>query len=327
LELVVHPFDFRTAAEFWGMSSNPAAAFELFAYIGGTPAYPTFAGGDTPRNGNVDRWVCRRLLDPSSALFREGRIIVAEDQELSDQQLYWGLLGTVAAGNVRWKDIDEALGAKKGSLSHALRIVIDAGWLFRRDDPMRKNRSTYELREPIVRFHRLVIEPNDHRLSLGVDPLRVWQDVEPGVASLILGAELERLAYEWCLVFAATSTFGGVASAAGPTSLIRSVDDGHGGTIRDLDLAVVENTSRGGRRLLALGEVKAHTSKVGVRLLDRLDIAASAIKRHPPIGVDTSGDIKRVLVSRSGFTNELRRLQLSRPDIELVDLDRLYHGE
>jgi uncharacterized protein len=327
LELVVHPFDYRTAASFWGLNSNPSAAFELFAYIGGTPAYPTFAGGDTPKSGNVNRWVCRRLLDPSSALFREGRIIVAEDQELNDQQMYWGLLGTVASGKVRWKDIDEALGAKRGSLAHALKIVMDAGWVLRRDDPLRKNRSTYELREPIIRFHRLVIEPNEHRLSLGLDPARVWNDAEPFVASLILGVELERLTYEWCMVFAASETFGGVASAAGPTALIRQVSDRQGETIRDLDLAVVENTPRGGQRLLALGEVKALTTKVGVRLLERLDTAVDAIRIHPPVGVDTTGEIKRVIVSRSGFTNELRRIGLSRSDVEMVDLDRLYNGE
>ena len=159
LELVVQPFDFRTAARFWGLESNPVAAFDLFSLIGGTPAYLTFAGGDRPQAGDVSSWVCRRLLDPSSALFREGRVIVAEDEELSDQKLYWGMLSTIALGQRRWSEIEETLGVNRGSMGHSLRTVIDAGWVTRRDDPLRKARSTYELLEPLLRFHRLVTAP------------------------------------------------------------------------------------------------------------------------------------------------------------------------
>lgn len=327
LELVLHPFDFRTAAAFWGLDGNPGAAFEHFAYVGGTPAYPTFAGFDRPTNGNIDRWVCRRLLDPSSALFREGRVVVAEDEELVDQKLYWGLLGAVASGKSRWGDIDALLGAKRGSLSHALRTTIDAGWLLRRDDPLRANRSTYELREPLVRFHRLVIEPHEQQLTVGVEPSKIWTAVEPTVASLILGPELERMAYDWCMLHASATTLGGLCSLVGPTALALEVDDGHGGSVRNLDLAVVERTARGGRRLLAVGEVKAQARRVGKPLLERLDRASTALAVNRRDDIDVAGPIKRIIVSRGGFTNELRREADRRDDVELVDLHRLYGGE
>jgi uncharacterized protein len=316
LELVVQPFDFRTAADFWQVRSNPTVAFEMFSYIGGTPAYPTFASGDLPRSGGIERWVVRRLLDPSSALFREGRIVIAEDSELVDQQLYWGLLGAVASGQRRWAELDAALGAKRGSLSHALRTVIDAGWMTRRDDPIRSNRSTYELREPLVRFHRLVIEPNEHRLELGVDARKVWHDAEHTVASLILGPQLEQLAYDWALLFADHVTFNGAVAAVGPTNV---------GNLQ-IDFAAVEQLPRGGRRLLALGEAKALTTRVGVDLVDRLDQACELLVATPPKGLQVPPTVKRVVFSRSGFTNELRRLADRRNDIELVDLERLYNG-
>jgi uncharacterized protein len=46
-----------------------------------------------------------------------------------------------------------------------------------------------------------------------------------------------------------------------------------------------------------------------------------------PRGTTVTGPLKRILFSRSGFTNDLRRTADSRPDIELVDLARLYMGE
>jgi uncharacterized protein len=317
LELVVQPFDFRAAAEFWRVDSNPSAAFELFSYIGGTPAYPTFASGDYPKGGAVGKWVCRRLLDPSSALFREGRVVVAEDTELADQQMYWGLLGAVASGKRRWSDLDEALGAKRGSMSHALRTVIDAGWLVRRDDPLRQNRSVYELREPLVRFHRLVVQPNEHRLEIGVDAERIWRDVEPVVASLILAPQLEQIALDWSLRYAAHATFDGTVSAVGPT-MVGSAQ---------VDLAAVENASNGGTRVLAIGEVKARSTRVGVDVLERLDLLADELTTSRPKGLTVETNLKRIVVSRSGFTNDLRRLADRRTEVELVDLDRLYFGE
>lgn len=327
LELVLQPFDFRTAASFWGLESNPAAAFELFSLIGGTPAYLTFAGGDRPKAGDIPSWACRRLLDPSSALFREGRIVVAEDEELTDQKLYWGMLSAVASGVQRWSEIEATLGASRGSMAHSLRTVMDAGWIARRDDPIRKSRSTYELLEPIVRFYRLIIAPNEQRLSRGGDGRRVWLDAESTISSLIQAPQLEQLAYDWTLVHAAADTFGGTPSLVGPTSLARAMVDSNGQPIRDLDFAAVETTPRGARRVLAVGEIKATSTRVGPGLLDRVDRVATAWETSAPKGTMITAPIKRVLFSRAGFTNDLRRIGDRRPEVELVDLARLYSGE
>jgi uncharacterized protein len=327
LELVVQPFDYRTAARFWGLESNPTAAFELFSYVGGTPAYRTFAGDDLPAAGDVDAWVCRRLLVPSSALFREGRVVIAEDEELVDQSLYWSMLGAVAAGLSRWSDIEAALGAGRGSMAHALRTVLDAGWLARRDDPVRRNRSTYELLEPLIRFHRIVVSPNEPRLTRGGSARRVWLDSEANVASLIRGPQMEQLAYDWSLVHAARDTFGGSASLVGPTSLPRPIVAADGSTIQDLDFAAVESTPSGARRVLAVGEVKATSAKVGPALLDRLDRVATVWEAKAPVGTIVEGPLKRVLFSAAGFTNELSRIGDQRDDVELVDLARLYDGD
>lgn len=47
-ELLVRPFDFRTAARFWGLS-DPALAFRVHAVVGGTPAYRREFVGDDAR--------------------------------------------------------------------------------------------------------------------------------------------------------------------------------------------------------------------------------------------------------------------------------------
>ncbi len=307
LELVIEPFAYRTAASYWGLDANPAAALRLHALVGGTPAYRALANGDTPgADGDVDAWVVRRLLEPSSSLFREGRIVVGEDSQLADRQLYWGLLSAVADGAKRWMELQAALGVSRGSLQHALTVATDAGWLVKVSDPLRRNRFVYELVEPMVRFHRLVIER--HGLRLTRRPAQeVWVDARPDVAARIVAPHLESIAREWLLAHASAATAGGILTEVGPSEI-----DGVG----QIDIVGVEATAVGGRRTTVLGEVKSTDARVGLSQLERLDKAALGM-----------GEVKRLLVSLAGFTTDLERAARRRSDVELVDITRLYSGD
>jgi uncharacterized protein len=336
LELVVQPFDFRSAAEFWGLTGNQQVAFAHNAFVGGTPAYRTLADRDAPTDGDLDGWVIRRLLEPSSSLFRDGRIVVAEDQQLGDQQRYWGLLAAIVDGNRRWGELELALGQQRGSLGHALDVAIDAGWVTKLDDPLKSNRSIYSLSEPMIRFYRLITEPNMQRLSVG-GASAVWRDVRPIVASQILGAHMEQLAIDWVLRFASPQTLGGALARVGPTQLgLRRApsakprprvtsDTGDagdagfqiGGHNTQIDLAGVEAGPRGDKHPIFVAEVKATDARVGIDQLTRLDHAVLRLR---------APNCHRLLFSRSGFTTGLERVAASRPEVQLIDLHRLYHG-
>jgi uncharacterized protein len=320
LELVVQPFDYRTAATFWGLSANTDAAFRLHAIVGGTPAYIDHAGGHRPTDGDIDRWTIQRILDPSSALFREGRLAVAEDQQLRDGQIYWAMLSAIAGGAERWASLSETLGGKQGSLSHALDVLIDAGWIERHEDPLRDRRSRLELVEPIVRFHQLVIEQFSGRLRRPGSAATVWDDAQPIVRSRIYAPHLEHLARLWVRDFASQDTVGGVVDEVEGSDVVG---------VGQLDLVVVERSVTGARKMIAIGEVKSGIEPVGVSEVERLDktIIKLAAGRSPRIRQMMSVRTKQILVARSGFTVELRRLAARRADIELVDLQRLYAGD
>ncbi|MGH1555746.1 AAA family ATPase [Streptomyces sp. L7] len=83
LELVVRPFGYRAAADFWSVADDPALAARLHAVVGGTPAYRRqFLADDVPAGlGDFDDWVCRTVLSPFSPLFREARYLLAEEAD------------------------------------------------------------------------------------------------------------------------------------------------------------------------------------------------------------------------------------------------------
>jgi hypothetical protein len=73
--------------------------------------------------------------------------------------------------------------------------------------------------------------------------------------------------------------------------------------------------------VLAIGEVKAIRSPVGLNQLRRLEhirtlLPGAAGTEHPRL----------MLFARRGFTPELTAEANSRPDVELIDLQRLYYG-
>ena len=71
LDLVVDTFDYREAAQFWGIS-QPRIAFRVHAVVGGTPGYRDLLSTPVPRSlGGFDQWLLAGPLDPASALFRE----------------------------------------------------------------------------------------------------------------------------------------------------------------------------------------------------------------------------------------------------------------
>ncbi len=306
IDLVVRPFDFRVAADYWGLTANPIAAFRLHSIVGGTPAYRVLAGHDYPTDGDIDGWVQRRLLSQQSSLFREGRIVLQEDAQLGDRRLYWGLLAAVATGARRWSDLEQVLGASAGALQHAIQVVIDAGWLEKIGDPLRKNRFVYELTEPMVRFQRIVVERNEARLLRG-QAKAVWTDTRPEIATMIHGPHAEHLAREWILSYANNSTMGGIVHDVGPSEVAG---------VGQIDLVGVEAPAVGGRRPVFVGEVKATAARTGVQVLERLDAAAAKIDPK----------VMRLIVSISGFTSDLERAAAKRGDVQLIDAHRLYHG-
>src|SRR5947208_3211653 len=191
LDLLVHPFDYRAAAEFWGVAGEWGLAVRLHALVGGTPAYRDYAGGSRPSSTRgLGRWVAAHLLNPASAFFREGRLLLAEEIGMDDTALYFSVLAAMAAGATRRSQIAAALGRKETALAHPLRVLEETRLITRLLNPIHERRSTYRIAEPMVRFHHLITAQHEPRLSRH-QAGAVWDEVQPTVESNMYGPHLE----------------------------------------------------------------------------------------------------------------------------------------
>lgn len=311
--LQIDPFGYRTAADFWGVSNNPDAAFRLHALIGGTPAYRRFSTDGPLPNGNVDDFAIRHLLQPASVLYGEGRAVVAEDHSLEDKALYWAVLNAVSEGANRRGDIARTLGRPDSALHVPIETLTAAALLEKRPDPLNRRAMTLVATEPILRTERILLAPERARIERGRSS-DVWHDAQPRLARRVYGPHLEWMAAEWLLSFASSSTVGGDVRSAGPTVLTRH------GQRSQIDVVAVAPDRNDVEQICAIGECKAGSEAVGTGELERLD------RLITQLATKVSPDAKRLLFARSGFTAELQRAARARPDVELVDLPRLYHG-
>jgi AAA+ ATPase superfamily predicted ATPase len=313
-EMMVHPFGFRESARFWGIADDLELAFRLHSLVGGTPAYRDFCEGDQPRSAaEFDRWVTRKLLNPSTAFFREGRVLLAEEPELGELSLYFSVLAAIAAGRTRRGQIADAVGRKDSALSHPLSVLEETRLIVRSRDALRENRATYRIAEPMLRFHQLVIAPNESRLARR-DGDRVWAQHADTVSSRICGPHFEDLAREWSMQHASPDTLGGTAAQVGRTEINCSEHRRQ----HELDVVAIERTPNSGERVLAIGEAKWRSEPVGLGELERL--------RHIR-GVMNQPVARLLLFSRAGFDPDLVTEAHRARDVELVGMDRLYAGE
>jgi hypothetical protein len=317
LELVLRPFSFRETASFWGLESEPELAFRVDALLGGTPAYRAMAYGPPASLKAFDRWVAERILNPASATFREGNLLLREEAGVTDPTPYHAVLTAIAGGATRRSEIAGLLGRPATGVGHLLEGLTQVGLVARLEDAFRQRRGAYRLTDPLIRLHSLVIERNEGALVRGLGA-RVWAASADLVTSRIHGPHFEDLAREWCVSHAASPTLGGEPHQVLPAVLpCRVHRQGH-----ELDVVVIESSGNQRRRVVAVGEAKATSDPVGQTQLRRLehlrDLVPATLAPAPA---------RLLLFSRSGFAPELRREAAARGDVELVDLDRLYHGE
>lgn len=315
LELVVHSFDYRDAAQYWGVGHDPDLAVRLHALVGGTPAYLDMSGGAGPgTSADLDGWVARTLLNPASAMFREGNVLLSEEDAIADMSLYHSVLAAISQGCHRRGEIAGAIGRPQTAVAHPLAVLSQARLIEVRPDALRDKRAVFAVAEPVLRLHHLVIAPNETRLDRhrGAE---VWASLADTVSSKIYGPHFETIARTWCLEWAAPATLGGMPSAVAATeAACRTHRCTH-----EIDVVVTE--ARVGRRdrVVALGEAKWRLRPTGLDQLARLDHLRDLL------GLDPGA--KLLLFSRSGFAAELRSAAAVRDDVELVDLERLYRGE
>jgi hypothetical protein len=309
LEMVVRPFDYQLAAEFWNLA-DPRLAVLVHSVVGGTPAYRRFVSDDSPGSvGEFDDWVLRTVLSPASPLFREARYLLEEEMEVRDAALYHSVLAAVASGNSTRGGIASYVGRKSSDIGHQLVVLEDSGLLRRQQDIFRSGRATYHLAEPLVTFYQVVMRPQWGLLESGRAE-NVWEAASARFSAQVTGPHFEQV----CREFAMTAPAGLWGELPGEIGA-GVVSDHYNRQQLEVDVVVLAPAVPGRRRkVLSLGEAK-WGDVMGQRHVERLSRARRLLSKD----YDTT-DTVLACYSGAGFDPDIE------PSVLTVGLDQLYPG-
>lgn len=322
LELVVPTLDHQLAARFWGID-DPVTALKVNAIVGGTPAYRReFARDDTPVGPeDFDAWVIRTVLSPTSALFREGRYLLADEPDLRDNGLYHSVLAAIAEGNASRGGIASYLGRKSGDLAHPLTVLSDCGLITREPDAFRDNRTQFRIAEPLVTFYHAVMRPMwsdlEHARAAG-RLAQLWRIGQSRFVGNVLGPHFEQVCRSWTAHHAAPERFG-AALVSRVTSGV--VNDPPARASHQLDVVAFGfDADQGRERLLLIGEAKWGDT-MGLAHLDRLRRIRGLLESQGRPGAATA---RLACFSAAGFSEPLVAAAGAAPDTLLVGPSDLY---
>lgn len=308
LELVVRPFDYRLAADYWRIK-DPRLAVQTHAVVGGTPAYLWFVDGDVPDGKDgFDDWVVRRVLNSAAPLFREARYLLDEEAEVRDPALYHSVLAAVAAGNGTRGGIAAYIGRKAADIGHHLNVLEDCCLLRREPDAFRSSRSIYRIREPLINFYEVVMRQRWGQLE-SHHAAEVWKGARGRFSDQVLGPHFEEICREFA---SGTDLFGDLP---GEVRAGVVADPAHREQI-EVDVVVFAPAEPGEpKRVLSLGEVKWGKT-MGPGHVARLARARELLAAK---GYDVR-DTVLACYSGEGFDAALR----DESDVQAIGLEQLY---
>lgn len=325
LELVVPTLDYRDAAAFWGLE-DPRLAVQVYAIVGGTPAYRReFVADDSPRDaGDFDDWVCRTVLNPRTPLFREARYLLAEEPGIRDEALYHSVLAAIAEGNGTRGGIAGAIGRKSGDIGHTMSVLQDAGLVRRVDDMLARNRTVFRIAEPLIAYYHAVMRPIWAELEeagrIRGRTAALWAGSRRRFDSGIVGPAFEEICRVWAGRYAEPSVFarpGPVPAYAQVGSCV--VNDSAQRTNHEVDVLVLAPQDGGRRRVLSIGEVKWGT-RMGLPHLERLLRVRDLLAARTDLD---AADALPACYGGAGFSDELRA-EAAAGRVLLVDPETIY---
>ena len=317
LLLMVAGFDFRQARAYWQID-DPAVAFLVDAVVGGAPGYRDLVHGEAPTSvGDVADWLASTALNPSHTLFHEADLLLTEDPTLAHRALYASVVASIAKGHATKGGVASDLGRKESSLDHPLGQLERAGFIVRDHDMLRPNRPLLRVADPILRFSYAIVRRALPRFA-SRDTRAAWVDATARFDSLVLGPHFEAMARTWTARYASERTLGGSIRRVG----FAQVNDPIMRQAFELDVVVEGETEDGQPRLIAIGEAKGGTALRTMGDLERLRRLRDALGRRADVS-----RAKLLLFGRSGFAPDVIGAGREHPDVELIDLERLYNGD
>jgi AAA+ ATPase superfamily predicted ATPase len=271
-------------------------ALRTYMTIGGYPAYH-----EAIQDGSFRDMVVKRFLGPNAPLAEEAVSMLSS--ELSPVPVIEAILLDISQGCTDAKRIAEREGISKALCGRYLRAMEELEIVGHVNPMANSDRRTkiYRIKDPLIGFWHMVLYRN---LDISSSPNREAAfDAMGEDISTYLGFRFEDVCEEY---MRRRFLCKGLGKWWGWTD----------GEVSDID--IVAEVVDGKERYAVLAECKFRSRRAGASVLEDLEFRSRFVKGY--------NNVRLMIFSGSGFTDELLEIAESRDDLELVSLDGLFPG-
>jgi AAA+ ATPase superfamily predicted ATPase len=173
--LDIEPFDYIHAAEF--LPGYPATdRLRAYGIFGGVPGHLALLAAAESLGENV----ALQMLCPTGRLLDEAQHML--DAFLTDARVHYSVIEAIAGGERTWNGITKRVGRDGGSLSRAMKWLIEMGIVERvvpitETNPQKSKRALYRITDPYVAFWHRFVSPMVSAGMIGLAPGdRLWTE-------------------------------------------------------------------------------------------------------------------------------------------------------
>jgi len=271
-------------------------ALKTYMVLGGYPAYHEIV-----QDESFENMVIGRLLGPNAPLSEEAVNMLS--MELSPLPTIEAILLDISHGRTDIKRISEKEGISKTICGKYLRMMEELDIVGHVNPMANSDRKTriYRIKDPLVGFWHMVLYRN---MDLASSPNReaAYTAMKEDI-STYLGFRFEDVCTDYIR----------------RRFLCKNIGKWWGwidGETSDID--IVAEIVDGKENYALLAECKFRNRKIGTTTLEELEFRSGFVKGY--------NNIRFMIFSGSGFTDELEEAAESRNDLELVGLDDLFPG-
>jgi AAA+ ATPase superfamily predicted ATPase len=299
-QMKIRPFNYYDSKVFFdGLGYEEI--LKIYGIIGGIPMYLDLFS----KYKTVEEGIINLFLNEFGYLHNEASGLV--QQELREPGIYNSILTAIATGSSQLNQISTKIGENNAKCSKYLKTLRDLH-IVDQELPVGKKTKKgyiYKISDPMFRFWHRYIPLNLNLLEQGLENV-VFQEKVKNDLDRFMGLSFESICKQYLI------KMNGFDELPFSFSKIGSFWGNNPVEKKEIEIDIVAE----GENCILLGECKWRKEKCGLKVLEALEnrsgvIAGNRLKSY-------------FLFSKSGFTEELHSVSISRKDVYLIDLHALF---
>ena len=194
-QILLEQLKFKDSCEFFPKNSAKEQKVNLYAVLGGIPAYLL----EFDYSHSIMDNIKEKILKKNKFLYQDILFVIKE--ELNEPSTYYSIIKSIAKGNVKLGNIINDTGFDKGKITKYLSVLQNLHLVERRvpiteKNPEKSRKGIYLLKDNFFKFWFRFVFGNNEYIEQGMQDKLINEKIKPELNTFV-GKAYEEIVLEW----------------------------------------------------------------------------------------------------------------------------------